>query len=204
MVSLCCSSWDYGGHERMLAVVGPSVKGGSTNGSILLVLRGIMPGKTIKWLEVVVGASVKGGSKNGSSLLVLRGTMLGKTIQWLGVIVVPLCQFFVGLGWQKKMLEIVVASVKGGSKHGSSLSVLRGTMPGGLLTGLGLLWILQQVAAKMVPLCQFFVGLCWRKKNARDCRGFCKRWQQKWFLSVGSSWDYAGGIINWLGSVVVL
>ena len=28
------------------------------------------------------------------------------------------------------MFEIVVASVKGGSTNGSSLSVLRGTMPG--------------------------------------------------------------------------
>ena len=27
---------------------------------------------------------------------------------------------------------------------------------------------------------------------AWDCRGFCKRWQQKWFLSASSSWDYAG------------
>ena len=53
----------------------------------------------------------------------------------------------------------------------------------------------------MVPLCQFFVGLCWRKKTARDCSGFCKRWQHKWFLSVGSSWDYAGGIMNWLGTM---
>ena len=40
------------------------------------------------------------------------------------------------------------------------------------------------------------------KKNVRDCRGFCKRWQQKWFLSVGSSWDYAGDVLNWLGCVV--
>ena len=33
---------------------------------------------------------------------------------------------------EKKMSEIVVASVTGGSKSGSSLSVLRGTMPGKL------------------------------------------------------------------------
>ena len=52
------------------------------------------------------------------------------------------------------------------------------------------------------PLCAFFVGLGWRTKNIRDCRGFCKRWQQKWFFSVGSSWDSAGKILNWLGSVV--
>ena len=68
----------------------------------------------------------------GSVVDSVLGTMPGKTLKWLGVIVVPLGQFFVGRGWQKKMLEIVVASVKGGSKHGSSLSVLRGTMPGGL------------------------------------------------------------------------
>ena len=53
----------------------------------------------------------------------------------------------------------------------------------------------------MVALCQFFVGLCWPKKNGRDCSGFCKWWQQKWLLSVGSSWDYAGGIMNWLGTM---
>ena len=40
------------------------------------------------------------------------------------------------------------------------------------------------------------------KKKIRACRGFCNRWQQKWFFSVGSSWDYAGEILNWLGSVV--
>ena len=67
-------------------------------------------------------------------------------------------------------LGSVVDSVTGGSKNGSSVPVLRGTMLA--------------------------------KKNVRDCRGFCKRWQQKWFLSVGSSWDYAGDIMNWLGSVV--
>ena len=93
---------------------------------------------------------------------------------------------------EKKMLEIVVASVKGDSKNGSSLSVLRGTMPGKTIKWLRVI---------VVPLCQFFVGLCWQK-NVRDCRGFCKRWQLKWFLSVGSSWDYAGGIMNWLGCVV--
>ena len=54
----------------------------------------------------------------------------------------------------------------------------------------------------MVPLCQFFVGLCWRKKNVSDCRGFWKRWQQKWFLSVGCSWNYAGEMMTWLGFVV--
>ena len=42
----------------------------------------------------------------------------------------PLCAFFVGLCWRKKKIEIVVAFVKGGSKNGSSLSVLRGAMPG--------------------------------------------------------------------------
>ena len=93
----------------------------------------------------------------------------------------------------EQMLEVVGASVKGGSKNGSSLLVLRGTMPGKTIKWLGVI---------VVPLCQFFVGLCWQKKKARDCRGFCKRWQQKWFLSVGSSWDYAGEIMNWLGSVV--
>ena len=40
------------------------------------------------------------------------------------------------------------------------------------------------------------------KKIVRECRGFCKRWQHKWFLSIGSSWDYAGEIMNWLGFVV--
>ena len=105
---------------------------------------------------------------------------------------VPLCRFLVGLcrgnyelawvcygfcnRWQRKWflfassswddaeimnwLGSVVDSVTGGSKNGSSVPVLRGTMLA--------------------------------KKNVRDCRGFCKRWQQKWFLSVGSSWDYAG------------
>ena len=33
-------------------------------------------------------------------------------------------------------------------------------------------------------------------------RGFCQRWQQTWFFSVGSSWNSAEGIMNWLGSVV--
>ena len=38
-----------------------------------------------------------------------------------------------------------------------------------------------------------------------ECRGFCKRWQQKWFLSASSPWDYAGeDYINWLGVVADL
>ena len=41
---------------------------------------------------------------------------------------------------------------------------------------------------------------------AWDCRGFCKRWQQKWFLSASSAlWlrgTMPGKIINWLGVVV--
>ena len=45
---------------------------------------------------------------------------------------VPLCRLFVGLRCRKKIFEIVMASVKGGSKNGSSLSVVRGTTPGGL------------------------------------------------------------------------
>ena len=61
-----------------------------------------------------------------------------------------------------------MASVKGGRKNGSSSSLLlfRGTMPGEIINWLGvkkcsgLSWILSQVAAKIVSLGQFFVGLC--------------------------------------------
>ena len=45
-------------------------------------------------------------------------------------------------------------------------------------------------------------GTMLAKKNVRDRRGCCRRWQKKWFLSIGSSGDCAGGIMNWLGSVV--
>ena len=102
----------------------------------------------------------------------------------------------------KEMFAIVVASAKGGRKNGSSLSVLRGTMPGRFCTSLSLSWILHQVAAKNCSSLPVLRGTMLAKKNIRDCRGFCKRWQQKWFVSVGCSWDYAGEIMNWLGFVV--
>ena len=45
----------------------------------------------------------------------------------------------------------------------------------------------------MVPLCRFFVELCWGDYElAWVCCGFCNRWQRKWFLFASSSSDYAG------------
>ena len=69
-------------------------------------------GEIMTWLGFVVD-SVTGGSKNCFSLPVLRGTMRGKIMKWL---------FSDRTMLAKKMLEIVVASVKGGSKNGYELA----------------------------------------------------------------------------------
>ena len=95
----------------------------------------------------------------------------------------------VGCSWDSageimNWLGFVVDSVTGGSKNCFSLPV---SVTGG---------------SKNCSSLRVFRGTMLAKKNVRACRGFCKRWQQKWFLSVGCPWDYAGEIMNWLGFVV--
>ena len=93
--------------------------------------------------------SVTGGSKNCFSLLVLRGTMRGKIMKWLGVIEesarnvtwvttlvfgVVRCVGQACLLWVPLTSRMVVNAATGGQKKcsRSSLSVVRGTMPGRL------------------------------------------------------------------------
>ena len=96
------------------------------------------------------------------SALCLRGTLAGTVLNWL---------------------RIVVDSAKGGNKNGSALLGLCGTTPGKIINCLGV----------VADLCYLDAGLvsCWATEArdsgrdgselASDCRGFCKRWQQKWF-----------------------
>ena len=110
----------------------------------------------------------------------LGGTMQGNVLNWLG---------------------IVVDSAKCGCKNGSSLTVgekmaalwLGGPMQGNVLNWLGVgvdsaicgckngssLTVGEKMAA--LWLWRDYAREC--SELAWDCRGFCKMWLQKWFLS---------------------
>ena len=108
------------------------------------------------------GCSNRRLKKRILSALCLRGTLAGTVLNWL---------------------RIVVDSAKGGNKNGSVIINCLGVV---------------------ADLCYLEAGLvsCWATEArdsgrdgselASDCRGFCKRWQQKWFRSARSPWDYAG------------
>ena len=131
------------------------------------------------WLEVVVD-SVKSGSKNGSSLPVLRGTMPGQIINWLGV-VADLCH------WEASLVSCW-------AMEEMSCAVGWRRMHGRLTSAKPFLWRHQPVGEPMVHRCRLVLRDHAKKCSelALDCRGFCKRWHQKWFLSASSSWAHAG------------
>ena len=187
MAALWLGGTMQGNVLNWLGIVVDSAKSGCKNGSSLTVgekmaalwLGGTMQGNVLNWLGIVVD-SAKCGCKNGSSLPVGEKMVHRCLVAWRDYArecseLAWGCRGFCNMWLQKWFLSA------SGCKNDSSLPCgLVGLCKGMFWTGLGLSWILQYVAAKMVPLCQ------WVKKWLLcGLAGLCKG---MFWTGLGLSW----------------
>ena len=120
-------------------------------------------------------------------------TAAGAKLSWVAASLSVRPRGFAGRGWVRLLTFINWANTCWATEKMSSAVGWR-RMHGRLTSAKPFLWRHQPVGEPMVHRCRVVLRDHAKKCSelASDCRGFCKRWHQKWFLSASSSWAYAG------------